>query len=126
MAPYSGQAASVSRQVSVPADSLWFQGHFPGDPMLPGIAQLHLVMEALKEALGEGIRLAGLKRVRFKRVIRPGEAIAIAAEPVADKPGLVRFQLTVEGENACSGLMMTRRADADHPQGILRGAGPLL
>lgn len=115
MAPRPGQAAPVSQQVAVPADSLWFQGHFPGDPMLPGIAQLHLVMESLREALGEGVRLTGLKRVRFKRVIRPGEAIAIFAEPVPDKPGLIRFQLTVEGENACSGLMMTRMEDADHP-----------
>ena len=115
MAPHPGQPAPVSRQVAVPAGSLWFQGHFPGDPMLPGIAQLHLVMETLKAALGEGVRLAGLKRVRFKRVIRPEEAIAIVAEVVADKPGLVRFQLTVEGEHACSGLMMTRMEDADHP-----------
>ena len=110
----SGQAAPVAHQVAVPADDLWFQGHFPGDPMLPGIAQLHFVLEALKANLGASVRLTGLKRVRFKRVIRPGEAIAIAAEPVPDKDGLFRFQLTVEGENACSGLMMTDRADADH------------
>jgi 3-hydroxymyristoyl/3-hydroxydecanoyl-(acyl carrier protein) dehydratase len=103
------------RQVSVPADSLWFQGHFPGDPLLPGIAQLHLVMETLRAALGADVRLTGLKRVRFKRVIRPEETIAIAAEPVPDKPGMFRFQLTIAGENACSGFMITDRDDADHP-----------
>ncbi len=83
--------------------------------MLPGIAQLHLVLEALKEHLGEDVRLGSLKRVRFKRIIRPGETIAIAAEPVPDKGGLYRFQLTIADENACSGLMMTDRADADDP-----------
>ena len=115
MSSSTGQAASIGRQVAVPEDSLWFQGHFPGDPMLPGIAQLHLVLEALKAHLGESLRLTGLKRVRFKRIIRPGETIAIAADPIPDKSGLFRFQLTVEGENACSGMMMTDLVDADHP-----------
>ena len=115
MSPDTEQTASTVRQVALPADSLWFQGHFPGDPMLPGIAQLHLVLQTLKESLGEGLRLTGLKRVRFKRIIRPDETVAIAADPVPDKPGLYRFQLTVAGENACSGLMMTDRVNADDP-----------
>ncbi len=115
MPPNTEQTAATTRQVAVPADSLWFQGHFPGDPMLPGIAQLHLVVETLKERLGEGLRLTSLKRVRFKRVIRPDETVAIAADPVPDKPGLYRFQLTIGGENACGGLMMTDRANADDP-----------
>jgi len=97
----------MTKQVSIPADSPWFEGHFPGDPLLPGIAQLHFVMETIRAALGEKIRLAGLKRVRFKRIIRPEEIIDIAADPVPDKPGMYRFQLTIEGENACSGLMIT-------------------
>jgi hypothetical protein len=45
--------------------------------------------------------------VRFKRVIRPEETIEIAADPVPDKPGMIRFQLMIDGENACSGLMLT-------------------
>lgn len=107
MATHPQEAAELTREVSVPAESIWFQGHFPGDPLLPGIAQLHLVMETIRGALKTDIRLVGLKRVRFKRVIRPREAIAIAVGPVQDKPGLYRFQLTVEGETACSGLMTT-------------------
>jgi 3-hydroxymyristoyl/3-hydroxydecanoyl-(acyl carrier protein) dehydratase len=97
----------MAREVSIPAESIWFQGHFPGDPLLPGIAQLHLVLETLRGALGGVIRLTGLKRVRFKRVIRPGEPIAIAVEAVPDKPGHYRFALTVADETACSGMMTT-------------------
>ena len=107
MTPSQQPAPTIADQVSIPADSPWFKGHFPGDPMLPGIAQLHLVMDAIRASLGQGVRLVGLKRVRFKRVIRPEETIEIAADPVPDKPGMIRFQLTIEGENACSGLMLT-------------------
>ena len=108
-------APTIAGQVSIPADSLWFQGHFPGDPMLPGIAQLHLVMDAIRDALGHGFRLLGLKRVRFKRVIRPEETIEITAEPVPDKPGMIRFQLMIDGENACSGLMLTGPPEGRDP-----------
>jgi 3-hydroxyacyl-[acyl-carrier-protein] dehydratase len=115
MTPSQQPAPTIGDQVSIPADSPWFKGHFPGDPMLPGIAQLHLVMEAIRASLGRGVRLVGLKRVRFKRVIRPEETIAIVADPVPDKPGMIRFQLTIEGENACSGLMLTGLPEGEDP-----------
>lgn len=111
MTLHQPSAVAMTRQVAIPSESPWFEGHFPGDPLLPGIAQLHLVMETIRAALGEKIRLAGLKRVRFKRMIRPEEAIDIAADPVQDKPGMYRFQLTIDGENACSGLMMTESTE---------------
>jgi 3-hydroxymyristoyl/3-hydroxydecanoyl-(acyl carrier protein) dehydratase len=108
-------AGRLTGQASFPTDSPWFKGHFPGDPLLPGIAQLHLVLETIRAALGENVCLTGLKRVRFKRIIRPEETMAVAADPVDDKPGMYRFQLTVAGENACSGLMLTGPADAGKP-----------
>ena len=98
---------SMTDQVSIPAESPWFEGHFPGDPLLPGIAQLHMVMEAIRATLNEAVCLTGLKRVRFKRIIRPEETIDIAVDPVEDKPGMYRFQLLIEGEIACSGIMLT-------------------
>jgi acyl dehydratase len=61
--------------------------------------------------LGKNVRLTGLKRVRFKKVVRPGETIAVSVEPVPDKAHMFRFQLMIEGENACSGLMMTDCTD---------------
>lgn len=107
MAPPQQGIGETVRQVAVPSDSIWFQGHFPGDPLLPGIAQLHLVMETIRTSLNADVLLTGLKRVRFKRVIRPHETIAIAVDPVQDKTGLYRFHLTVADETACSGLMTT-------------------
>lgn len=100
-------AATMTDQVVIPEGSPWFQGHFPGNPLLPGIAQLHLVMDAIRATQGDAVCLTGLKRVRFKRIIRPEETIDITVDPVPDKPGLYRFQLTIEGEIACSGLVLT-------------------
>ena len=97
----------MTRQVSVPADSIWYQGHFPGDPLLPGIAQLDLVLETIRREQEKPVRLTGLKRIRFKRIIRPDEPIDITVDPVPEKPGTYRFHLAVDGETACSGVMLT-------------------
>ncbi len=115
MESHPPSTVAMTREVAVPADSIWFQGHFPGDPLLPGIAQLHLVNETLRAALGDDMRLLGLQRVRFKRIIRPDETITIRVEPVEGKSGLYRFQLSVDGENACSGLMRTGPPDDKNP-----------
>ncbi|MGD9330243.1 MAG: hypothetical protein PVJ53_02970 [Desulfobacterales bacterium] len=115
MASQASSAVTMAREVVLRADSGWFQGHFPGNPVLPGIAQLDMVAETIRAALDPKIRLVGLKRVRFKRMIRPQESMAIRVDPVADRPGSYRFQVSVDGQNACSGLMITRLPGDKNP-----------
>ena len=43
-------ADRITASACVPADSVWYAGHFPGNPILPGIAILALVEEAIIEA----------------------------------------------------------------------------
>lgn len=74
-------SGAVSARAETQADSPWFSGHFPGEPILPGIAQLHMAMEALRTATPEGFRLIGVRRVRFKQVIRPEEALTVSVKP---------------------------------------------
>ena len=74
-------SGAVVAKADAPADSPWFSGHFPGEPILPGIAQLHMALEALRTATPEGFRLVGVRRVRFKQVIRPGEPLTVTVKP---------------------------------------------
>jgi len=37
----------IEALADVPVDSPWFSGHFPGEPILPGIALVHLVKQAI-------------------------------------------------------------------------------
>lgn len=94
----------------VPTDSLWFSGHFPGEPILPGVALIYLAEQAIiHEAAerGEKIRLETLKRVRFTQPVRPGENLSLTIK--SDKAGeetLYSFKIACKENIICSGLIV--------------------
>jgi 3-hydroxyacyl-[acyl-carrier-protein] dehydratase len=92
----------MTKQVKVPLDSIWFDGHFPNDPILPGVAQLALVLDLLKETIGQPISATEVSRVRFKQAIRPDEEITIEVSPKAE-PLSFGFRILSGTEQACSG-----------------------
>jgi len=101
--------------VRVPKDCIWFTGHFPGEPILPGIAIVHTVYEAilkLAEKDAESIDLSGLKRVRFTGPVRPGEAFLLNVTREKEASAILfSFKVTHENKVICSGqLIATKRA----------------
>jgi 3-hydroxyacyl-[acyl-carrier-protein] dehydratase len=65
------------------ADEWFFQGHYPGYPLVPGVVLCEAAMQAgavllSKHPKGEGVPVAGrLNDVKFKRMVRPGDTILI-------------------------------------------------
>lgn len=59
-------------QVHVPGDCPFFQGHFPGEPILPGVAQVVLVTWVLGRVVGRPLRIQSVHRVKFTSPVRPG------------------------------------------------------
>lgn len=92
-----------------PDKSPWFSGHFPGEPILPGIAQLGMVFDAIKQASGKKIKISGVKRVKFKRIIKPGDKIKILARDKNDDNRLYTFQVMVDSQIACNGMMTVEK-----------------
>ena len=90
-------------------ESPWFSGHFPGEPILPGIAQMQMVYEAIQQAGVRDLRINCIKRTLFKRVIQPEEEITIYAVPLNDSPLSYSFRIMVKGKLACSGILITER-----------------
>ena len=91
--------------IQVPPDSPWFSGHFPGEPVLPGIAQLGMVLDAINQSSDQNRRVSGVSRVRFKQIIRPNDELRIIATPQKDHAESYVFRITVKGELVCSGVM---------------------
>lgn len=117
-------------------DDFWFAGHFPGNPVMPGV----LIVEALAQtatlaaasaaaeggaadaapgpaagSLGGKIGLfAGIDKVRFKRVVKPGDTMRLEAEIVAvhGPVGRAKVKATVDGQLACRGELMFAIVDA--------------
>jgi acyl-CoA synthetase (AMP-forming)/AMP-acid ligase II/3-hydroxymyristoyl/3-hydroxydecanoyl-(acyl carrier protein) dehydratase len=55
----------------------YFTGHFPGQPVLPGVAQIEWLVWLARELLGADGGFAGLDAAKFKRIIRPGSTLRV-------------------------------------------------
>ncbi|MGD0275511.1 MAG: hypothetical protein ABSB79_05580 [Syntrophales bacterium] len=104
----TGQEHTVSAQACIDEASPWFSGHFPGEPILPGIAVLAMVKDAIiyhESKKGRRVRISNIRRVRFRLPIRPGVLLSITlSSPDADLS--YQFKVAVNGETACTGIMM--------------------
>lgn len=81
------------------------EGHFPGDPIVPGVAQLVDIVQArILEAWPELPRPSGMKRVKFLAAIRPGARLRLVLER---NPGAstVKFEIRTGEEVATRGSM---------------------
>lgn len=104
-------SGEVSASVAMAADSQWFSGHFPGEPVLPGIAQLGIVLDALTQTSRGKLRIAGFSRVRFKQLIRPDDPLEVVISPLETEPGAYSFRLTTGKHLACSGVVKVKEAE---------------
>lgn len=90
----------------------FFQGHFPGQPVMPGvllieaIAQVGAVMALYDpSSLGKIVFFAGVDNVRFRKPVVPGDQIKIEVEVLWFKRGLgkMKGKASVDNEVACEG-----------------------
>jgi 3-hydroxymyristoyl/3-hydroxydecanoyl-(acyl carrier protein) dehydratase len=95
----------VRAQVSTDADSAWFSGHFPGEPVLPGIAQLSMVVKSIEKALGKQLVLQQLARIKFKQLIRPGDVLDIHAVAAKNEDSYI-FHIQNKEKEVCSGRLV--------------------
>ena len=98
----------IAMEMTFHHDSPWFSGHFPDNPILPGIAQLSIVFEAVRNAAKNELKILGFKRVKFKQIIKPDDKLEIKAIQDERDASTYSFTISVKGEIACSGIMITK------------------
>lgn len=54
-----------------------FAGHFPGNPIMPGVLVLGLLKSLLAEHSGTQVQIAAIKRQKFMRPVLPGDTLCI-------------------------------------------------
>jgi len=67
----------------VAADNTWFEGHFPGLPILPGVVQIGWAVHFAGVTCGFDGGVSALEQVKFKRPIRPGARLTLHLKPDA-------------------------------------------
>jgi len=93
----SGKTITGLKNVSM--GEPYFQGHFPGEPVMPGVlilegmAQVGVVLAYLSTEPVEGqlVYFAGLDKVRFRKVVRPGDQLIFTLELVRRKRKLFKM-----------------------------------
>ena len=102
-----------------------FTGHFPDQPIMPGV----LIIEALAQATGilafksevgkpqtgQIYMLVGVDKVRFKRMVEPGDQLEIYAEIITVKRGIWKFscKASVEGKLVTSAEILCTQKSAE-------------
>lgn len=82
---------SVECIYRVPRDYAGFDGHFPGDLVLPGMCHVDLALRTIRIATGARCELAAIVRARFLRKVRPGEVLRIVVRPEPGHPDRRRW-----------------------------------
>lgn len=108
---------------NVTANEPFFQGHFPGNPIMPGV----LIVEALaqlagcmavygvEESKGKLGLFTGIDGLRFRRQVIPGDTLRLEAEVILAKRGLVKAKVhaSVDGQTAAEGEIMFALVDVE-------------
>ncbi|MCF0167896.1 MAG: 3-hydroxyacyl-ACP dehydratase FabZ [Bacteroidales bacterium] len=94
----------------VTGEEFFLKGHFPGNPVVPGVILCEMMGQACTLLLGDIVKgktpmYAGLNNVRFKNAVHPGDTVETTAY-ISDRRGLVFFvaaEAKVNGKLACKG-----------------------
>jgi 3-hydroxyacyl-[acyl-carrier-protein] dehydratase len=108
-----GQRAVAEKLVT--ANEPQFTGHFPGNPVMPGVLIVEALAQAgavaalsLPEHSGKLVLFAGIDSCRFKRVVRPGDVLRLEVSLDKLRRGIGKGtgRATVGAELACEAELL--------------------
>ena len=89
----------------------YFQGHFPNEPIMPGVLIVEALAQtgavallSLPEFKGKTAYFGGIKSAKFRKVVRPGDSLRleVTLEKIRNNVGLGKAVATVDGKKACT------------------------
>jgi 3-hydroxyacyl-[acyl-carrier-protein] dehydratase len=104
----------------VSANEPQFQGHFPGNPIMPGVLIVEALAQtgavaalSLPENKGKLVLFAGIDEARFKRPVRPGDTLRLEVHLDKMRRGIGRGsgRATVGDQLACEARLLFAVSD---------------
>jgi 3-hydroxyacyl-[acyl-carrier-protein] dehydratase len=113
-----GEAAECS--TVFPNDDPMFAGHFPGNPLVPGVILTEALAQTAGIAAASGFAeterplflLAAIRGIKFFSAVRPESEIRLRAEKLAQNDDLWQFKVvaSVSGKTVAEGQLVLSRA----------------
>ena len=104
------EAGEACGSYAVRGDEWFFDGHFPGNPVMPGVVQCEIIAQASCLLFADALRgktayYAGIDKVRFRRMVRPGDVLETRSSILRSKLNMyvVKGEARVNGELCASG-----------------------
>lgn len=87
---------------ALPDELLYFKGHFPQEPILPGVVQIHWAILWGQRHFGINKKFIGMKQVKFHLPARPGDELNVLLEWDSER-SLLSFRYSLAGKVVSSG-----------------------
>lgn len=107
---WRGEDGSAHGRYTARGDEWFFDGHFPENPVMPGVVQCEIIAQAscmlfADELAGKTAYYAGIDKVRFRRMVRPGDTLETTSTLLRQKLNVyvVKGEARVDGELCASG-----------------------
>jgi 3-hydroxyacyl-[acyl-carrier-protein] dehydratase len=107
-------AEHIEARWLVTGEEYFLAGHFPGNPIVPGVIQLEALAQAGAITLlgddryaGKLALFGGVEKVRFRRVVRPGDELLLVVdvERLSARGGWAHARASVGDETTCEARM---------------------
>lgn len=90
-------------ELTIAADHPAFAGHFPGQPIVPGVVLLDLALQAIGDALDTELSACAVSAVKFLSPLRPGEPATLGY--ALDDKGALRFDIASGARKIATGAL---------------------
>jgi 3-hydroxymyristoyl/3-hydroxydecanoyl-(acyl carrier protein) dehydratase len=97
-------------ELIAPQDLLYFDGHFDGSPILPGVAQVDWAMAYGRQHFDLPAQFCGIQALKFQQVIQPGMPVKLELDNDPVK-SCMAFRFSSERGQHSSGRILFRSAD---------------
>ncbi len=116
------EGVSIRAIKCVSSNDPYFQGHFPGRPLMPGVLQVEAMAQASAVLMSKslnvdpkvsGIMFMSVENAKFRRPVRPGDVLDMKIEVLLGRRNIYKFsgKAYVDGTLACEAQWAAMKVD---------------